>query len=152
MAFGTVGAASRACAGSKFASVVSRTCARIGAPDARWAGSRRRSLHPAELRRAVNAARAELDRSRSVSEKARQELDRLGHLVKQGLIAQRDYDQAARDLKTAEARDRVALEKVTQAERDLAQAEDDLRLREAGLEWRRLSAEGRVRSPPTGSL
>ena len=85
-------------------------------------------------RAALNAVRAELDRSRSMSEKTRQELERLSTLVKQGLVAQRDYDQAASDAKTAEAADRVAAERVQQAQRDLAQAEADLRLREAGFE------------------
>ncbi|MBI2203088.1 MAG: HlyD family secretion protein [Candidatus Rokubacteria bacterium] len=85
-------------------------------------------------RAALGAVRAELDRSRSMSEKARQELDRLAALVKQGLIAQRDYDQAASDAKTAEAADRVAAERVHQAQRDLAQAEADLRLRQSGFE------------------
>lgn len=85
-------------------------------------------------RAALGAVRAELDRSRSMSEKARQELDRLATLVKQGLVAQRDYDQAASDAKTAEAADRVAAERVQQAQRDLAQAEADLRLRQSGFE------------------
>jgi membrane fusion protein (multidrug efflux system) len=85
-------------------------------------------------RAALGAARAELDRSRSISEKARQELARLATLVKQGLVAQRDYDQMASDAKTAEAADRVAAERVQQAQRDLAQAEADLRLRESGFE------------------
>jgi membrane fusion protein (multidrug efflux system) len=85
-------------------------------------------------RSAVNAARAEYDRSRSVSDKARQELQRLATLVKQGLVAQRDYDQALSDLKTAEASDRVAAERIEGAQRDLAVAEADTRLREAGYE------------------
>lgn len=85
-------------------------------------------------RSAVNAARAEYDRSRSVSDKMRQEVQRLSTLVKQGLVAQRDYDQALSDLKTAEASDRIAAERIEGAQRDLAVAEADTRLREAGYE------------------
>jgi membrane fusion protein (multidrug efflux system) len=85
-------------------------------------------------RSAVNAARAELDRSKTMSDKARQEVQRLETLVKQGLVAQRDYDQALSDFKTAEAADRVAAERIEQARRDLAVAEADLRLRESGFE------------------
>ena len=85
-------------------------------------------------RAAVGAARAELDRSRTMSDKAQQELARLATLVKQGLVAQRDYDQVFSDSKTAEAADRVAAERVQQAQRELAVAEADLRLREAGFE------------------
>lgn len=88
----------------------------------------------ASRRAALGAAKAEVDRSMSVADKARQDLERNDKLVKQGLVAQRDYDQALSDAKTAEAAMRVAEQRVTQAERDLAQAEADLRLRESGYE------------------
>lgn len=88
----------------------------------------------AARRAAVGAAKAELDRNRSMYEKAQQDLDRMSRLVKQDLVAQRDYDQAFSDAKTAEAAMRVAQERVTQAERDLAVAEADRRIRETGFE------------------
>jgi membrane fusion protein, multidrug efflux system len=85
-------------------------------------------------RAALGAARAELDRSHAISEKTRQEVDRLEKLVKQGLVAQRDYDQMVSDLKSADAADRAATERVSQAERDLSTAEADMRLRQSGYE------------------
>jgi membrane fusion protein, multidrug efflux system len=88
----------------------------------------------AARRAALGAARAELERAQSMHEKAQQDSDRLARLVKQELVAQRDYDQAVSDTKTAEAAVRAAAERVTQAERDLTGAEADMRLREAGYE------------------
>jgi membrane fusion protein (multidrug efflux system) len=83
---------------------------------------------------ALGAARAELDRARAVNDRTRGELERVAKLVGQGLVAQRDYDQALADAKTGEAAVRAAEERITQAERDLASAEADMRLREAGYE------------------
>ncbi|MBI2217069.1 MAG: HlyD family secretion protein [Candidatus Rokubacteria bacterium] len=88
----------------------------------------------AARRAAVGAARAELDRARAVNDRTRGELERFAKLVGQGLVAQRDYDQALADAKTAEAAVRAAQERITQAERDLAAAEADMRLRDAGFE------------------
>jgi membrane fusion protein, multidrug efflux system len=83
---------------------------------------------------ALNAARADYDRAEATLDKARQDVERFGSLVKQGLVAQRDYDQMVSDMKTAEAGMRGARERVSQAERDLATAEADSRLRQAGYE------------------
>jgi membrane fusion protein (multidrug efflux system) len=83
---------------------------------------------------ALGAVRAEVDRSRAMHERTQQDLERMAKLVKQDLVAQRDYDQAVTDAKTTEAAVRVAQERVTQAERDLASAEADTRIREAGYE------------------
>jgi membrane fusion protein (multidrug efflux system) len=85
-------------------------------------------------RAAVGAARAELDRARAVEQRWRQELERFSKLVAQGLVAQRDHDQAVADARTGEAAVRAAQERVHQAERDLLAAEADMRLRESGYE------------------
>ena len=88
----------------------------------------------ASRRAALGAARADLERNQAAHEKARQESDRLAQLVKQGLVAQRDYDQALSDSKSAEAAVRAAEQRVRQAERDVASSEADLRVRDAGFE------------------
>ncbi len=83
---------------------------------------------------ALGAAQADLERAEAGQERARQDLDRIARLIKQELIAQRDYDQAVTDVKSAEAAVRAAAQRVTQAERDLASAEADVKVKEAGFE------------------
>ena len=88
----------------------------------------------ASRRAALGAARADLEKAHATYEKARQESDRLAVLVKQGLVAQRDFDQAVSDTKSTEAAVRGAEQRVSQAERDVASSEADLRVRDSGYE------------------
>jgi membrane fusion protein (multidrug efflux system) len=88
----------------------------------------------ASRRAALGATRADLERAQATYERSRQESDRLAMLVKQGLVAQRDLDQAMGDTKSGEAGVRAAEQRVSQAERDVASAEADLRVRDSGFE------------------
>jgi membrane fusion protein (multidrug efflux system) len=82
----------------------------------------------------IGAARAELERAKASWDRAHQDLDRIAALVKQDLVAKRDYDQAVTDERGAEAAVRGAEQRVIQAQRDLAGAEADDKLRDSGYE------------------
>jgi membrane fusion protein (multidrug efflux system) len=82
----------------------------------------------------IGAARFELERAKASWDRAHQDLDRIAALVKQDLVAKRDYDQAVTDERGAEAAVRGAEQRVIQAQRDLAGAEADDKLRDSGYE------------------
>jgi membrane fusion protein (multidrug efflux system) len=88
----------------------------------------------ASRRAAYGAAQAELERARAASDRAKQELARLSALVKDDLVAKRDFDQGVTDERAAEAAVRAAEQRVVQAQRDLAGAESDLKIRDTGYE------------------
>jgi membrane fusion protein (multidrug efflux system) len=88
----------------------------------------------ASRRANLGASQAELERSQQSWVRAKQELDRTGQLLKQDLVAKRDYDQAVTDERGWEAAVRAAEARVVQAQRDLAGAESDLKIRDTGYE------------------
>jgi len=88
----------------------------------------------ASRRAALGAAQADLERAKQQWLRAKQELDRSAMLVKQDLVAKREYDQAVTDERGAEANVQGAEQRVIQAQRDLAQAEADLKIRDTGYE------------------
>jgi membrane fusion protein (multidrug efflux system) len=88
----------------------------------------------ASRRAALGAAQAEQERAKQTWLRAKQELDRSAMLVKQDLVAKREYDQAVTDERGAQAAVQGAEQRVIQAQRDLAQAESDLKLRDTGYE------------------
>jgi membrane fusion protein (multidrug efflux system) len=88
----------------------------------------------ASRRANLGAAQAELERAKAAWDRARQDLDRVSALVKQDLVAKRDFDQAVTDERAAEAAVRGAEQRVVQAQRDLAGAESDLKIRDTGYE------------------
>jgi membrane fusion protein (multidrug efflux system) len=101
----------------------------------------------ASRRANLGAAQAELERAQAAWTRAKQELDRIGALVKQDLVAQRDHDQAITDERGAEAAVRAAEQRTVQAQRDLAGAEADLKIRDTGYEPQQIGvvmAEARV--------
>jgi membrane fusion protein (multidrug efflux system) len=88
----------------------------------------------ASRRAALGAAQAEQERAKQVWLRSKQELDRSAALVKQDLVAKREYDQAVTDERGAQAAVQGAEQRVIQAQRDLAQAESDLKIRDTGYE------------------
>lgn len=88
----------------------------------------------ASRRAGLGASEAELERAKQLWMRAKQELDRSALLVKQELVAKREYDQALTDERGAEANVRGAEQRVIQAQRDLGQAEADLKIRDTGYE------------------
>ena len=88
----------------------------------------------ASRRAGLGAAQAELERAKQAWVRAKQEHDRASTLVKQDLVAKREYDQAVTDERGAEAAVQAAEQRVVQAQRDLAQAEADLKIRDTGYE------------------
>src|SRR5207247_7655597 len=82
----------------------------------------------------LGAAKADLERSQQAWLRAKQELERSAQLVKQDLVAKRDYDQAVTDERGAEAAVRAAEQRMVQAQRDLAGAEAMLKLHDSGYE------------------
>ena len=88
----------------------------------------------ASRRASLGAAQADLERARHAWTRATQELDRGAMLLKQDLIAKRDYDQAVTDERTADAAVQAAEQRVIQAQRDLAGSESDLKIRDTGYE------------------
>ncbi len=88
----------------------------------------------ASRRAALGAAQAELERAQQAWVRAKQDLDRIAALVKQELVAKRDYDQAVTDERGAEAAVRANDQRVVQAQRDLAGSEADLKIRDSGYE------------------
>jgi membrane fusion protein, multidrug efflux system len=95
----------------------------------------------ASRRANLGAAEAERERARAAWDRARQELDRVSQLVKQDLVAKRDFDQAVTDERVAEAAVRGAEQRVVQAQRDLAGAEADLKIRDTGYEPQQIGLE-----------
>src|SRR5262245_8268666 len=88
----------------------------------------------ASRRAGLGAAQAELERAKQQWVRAKQELDRSALLVKQDLVAKREYDQAVTDERGAEANVQASEQRVVQAQRDLTQAEADLKIRDTGYE------------------
>jgi membrane fusion protein, multidrug efflux system len=88
----------------------------------------------ASRRASLGAAQADLERARHAWTRAKQELDRGAMLLKQDLIAKRDFDQAVTDERTADAAVQAAEQRVIQAQRDLAGSESDLKIRDTGYE------------------
>jgi len=88
----------------------------------------------ASRRANLGAAQAEHERARAAWDRARQDLARVSTLVKQDLVAKRDFDQAVTDERAAEAAVRAAEQRVVQAQRDLTGAEADLKIRDTGYE------------------
>ena len=88
----------------------------------------------ASRRASLGAAQADFERAQQAWLRAKQELDRSAQLVKQDLVAKRDYDQAVTDERGAEAAVRAAEQRMVQAQRDLAGAEADLKIRDTGYE------------------
>jgi membrane fusion protein (multidrug efflux system) len=82
----------------------------------------------------LEASQAELERAKAAWDRARQDLARITLLLKQDLVAKRDYDQAVTDERGAEAGVRAAEQRVVQAQRDLASAESMLKLHDSGYE------------------
>ena len=88
----------------------------------------------ASRRANLGASQAELERAQQQWMRAKQDLDRTAQLVKQDLVAKREYDQALTDERGWEAAVRAAEQRVVQAQRDLAGAESDLKIRDTGYE------------------
>jgi membrane fusion protein, multidrug efflux system len=88
----------------------------------------------ASRRAGLGAAQAEHERAKQTWVRAKQELDRSAMLVKQDLVAKREYDQAVTDERGAQAMVEAADQRVVQAQRDLTQAEADLKIRDTGYE------------------
>ena len=82
----------------------------------------------------LGAARAELERWKAAWDRSHQDLERLAMLVKQDLVAKRDYDQAVTDERGAESSVRSAEQRVIQAQRDLASSEADHKMHDSGYE------------------
>jgi membrane fusion protein (multidrug efflux system) len=101
----------------------------------------------ASRRANLGAAQAELERAKAGLDRARQDLERVAMLMKQDLVAKRDYDQALTDERGADAAVRGAEQRVIQAQRDLASAESDRKIRDTGYEPQQIGtvmAEARV--------
>ena len=88
----------------------------------------------ASRRASLGAARAEHDRAIAAWDRAKQDLERIAALLKQDLVAKREYDQAVTDERAADAMVKGAEQRIVQAQRDLASAEADSKSRDSGYE------------------
>lgn len=96
---------------------------------------------------ALASAIAERERVQVLHQKAARDLDRARELAARDLVARQFVDHAEAEERAAAAQLTAAVERVSQARRDLESAEADARMREAGFEPQQLglrTAEARA--------
>jgi membrane fusion protein (multidrug efflux system) len=88
-------------------------------------------------RAAVQAMRAEVAGARSTHRQATRELERMRRLVRDGYVAQREFDQAQAASETTAATVEAVERRLTQSEREAQQAEAELAARTHAVEQAR---------------
>ncbi|HBH02454.1 MAG: hypothetical protein A2W08_15950 [Candidatus Rokubacteria bacterium RBG_16_73_20] len=99
-----------------------------------------------EARRAASAAmRADLAGARAMHRQATRELERVRALLRDGLVARRDFDQAEAAFETAAAAEDAMRRRLTQTEREVQQVEAEVAVRVHAVdEARQRVAEARA--------
>jgi membrane fusion protein (multidrug efflux system) len=86
---------------------------------------------------AVAVARAEVDRSKARLDMARIGFERMQQLLRDGVVAQQQFDEADSALRAVQAESRAVQQKLAQAQSELNQGRADLRMQRQAMEQAR---------------